>query len=104
MKKLCLSLGLTLMLTCWCGAGYFGLGTGPAFGQDYYSPSLSCNASDPACYGDYYRAPYADPLSQLLYYVAPPVEPRLPLSAPRDRRARERDREERATDRDRQER
>jgi hypothetical protein len=75
MKKLCLSLGLTFMLTCWCGAGYFGLGAGPAFGQDYYAPSLSCNASDPACYGDYYRAPYADPLSQMLYYVAPPVSP-----------------------------
>jgi hypothetical protein len=57
MKKFWLSLGLTLFLTCcWCGAGYYGLGTGPAFGQDYYS------------------APYADPLTQLLYYLAPPVQ------------------------------
>jgi hypothetical protein len=75
MKKFWLSIGLTLLITCcWCGAGYYGLGTGPAFGQDYYSPSLSCNPSDPSCYNDYYRAPYADPLSQLLYYIAPPVE------------------------------
>ena len=73
MKKFWLSLGLTLMLTCWCGAGNYGLGTGAAFGQDYYSPSLSCNPSDPACYRDYYRAPNADPLSQMLYYIAPPV-------------------------------
>jgi hypothetical protein len=73
MKKFWLSLGLTLMLTCWCGAGNYGLGAGPAFGQDYYAPSLSCNPSDPNCYQDYYRAPYADPLSQLLYYIAPPV-------------------------------
>jgi hypothetical protein len=73
MKKFWLSLGLTLILTCWCGAGNYGLGTGAAFGQDYYSPSLSCNPSDPSCYNDYYRAPNADPLSQLLYYIAPPV-------------------------------
>jgi len=53
MKKFWLSLGLTLILTCWCGAGYYGFGTCAAFGQSYYS------------------APYADPLSQLLYYVAP---------------------------------
>jgi hypothetical protein len=76
MKKFWLSLGLTLMLTCWCGAGDYGLGTGAAFGQDYYGPSLSCNPSDPSCYNDYYAAPYApDPLSQFLYYVAPPVPP-----------------------------
>jgi hypothetical protein len=53
MKKFWLSLGLTLILTCWCGEGYYGFGTGAAFGQSYYS------------------APYADPLSQLLYYIAP---------------------------------
>jgi hypothetical protein len=101
MKKLCLSLGLTLMLTCWCGAGYFGLGAGPAFGQDYYTPSLSCNASDPACYGDYYRAPYADPLSQLLYYIAPPVEPDYRYQRRENYRERhDRDRQERQ-DRDR---
>ena len=74
MKKFCLSLGLTAMLVCWCVGGNYGLGTGTAFGQDYYNRSLSCNASDPACYGDYYRAPYADPLSQFLYYAAPPVD------------------------------
>jgi hypothetical protein len=74
MKKFWLSLGLTLMLACWCGEGYYGFGTGAAFGQqNYYAPSLSCNPSDPSCYHDYYSAPYADPLSQWLYYVAPPV-------------------------------
>jgi len=73
MKKFWLSLTLTLILACWGGAGDYGLGTGAAFGQDYYTPSLSCNPSDPTCYNDYYRAPYADPLSQLLYYIAPPV-------------------------------
>ena len=74
MKKFWLSLGLTLMLACWCVGGNYGLGTGAAFGQDYYYPSLSCNASDPACYGDYYRAPYADPRSQYLYYNNPSVD------------------------------
>jgi hypothetical protein len=73
MKKFWLTLWLTLMLACWCGEGYYIFGTGTAFRQDYYSPSLSCNPSDPSCYNDYYRAPYADPLSQLLYYIAPPV-------------------------------
>ena len=44
----------------------YGFGTCAAFGQSYYS------------------APYADPLSQLLYYLAPPVQdqyyaaPRMP--------------------------
>ena len=56
MKKFCLSLGLTLILTCWYGGGYYGFGTCAALGQTYYS------------------APYADPLSQLLYYLAPPVQ------------------------------
>jgi len=73
MKKFWLSLGLTLILACWCGEGYYGFGTGAAFGQAYYSRGLSCNPRDPYCYRDYYRAPYADPLSQLLYYTAPPV-------------------------------
>jgi hypothetical protein len=74
MKKFWLSLGLTLILVCWCGEGYYGFGTGAAFGQDYYySQGLSCNPNDPYCYNDYYSAPYADPLSQLLYYIAPPV-------------------------------
>ena len=35
MKKFWLSLGIALMLTCWCGVGYYGLGTSPAFGQPY---------------------------------------------------------------------
>jgi len=74
MKKFWLSLGLTLMLTCWCGVGYYGFGTCPAFGQYYDPRGLSCNPSDPYCYHDYYAAPYADPLSQLLYFIAPPVE------------------------------
>jgi hypothetical protein len=74
MKKFWLSLGLTLMLACWCGVGYYGFEARPAFGQDYYTRGLSCNPSDPSCYHDYYAAPYADPLSQLLYYIAPPVE------------------------------
>jgi hypothetical protein len=76
MKKFWLSLTLTitLMLTCWCGAGNYGLGTGAAFGQDYFTPSLSCNATDPTCYNDYYRAPYSDSDSQYLYYTAPPVD------------------------------
>jgi len=102
MKKFWLSLGLTLFLACWCGAGYFGFRTGAAFGQDYYSRGLSCNPSDPSCYHDYYAAPYADPLSQLLYYIAPPVY--------RDQRYEERQRYERQEnnrerrDRERQER
>jgi hypothetical protein len=73
MKKFWLSLGLTLILACWCGEGYYGFGTRAAFGQSYHYRSLSCNPNDPYCYNDYYSAPYADPLSQLLYYLAPPV-------------------------------
>jgi len=73
MKKFWLTLGLTLMLTCWCGVGYYGFGTSPAFGQDYYYQGMSCDPRDPSCYRDYHGAPYADPLSQFLYYVAPPV-------------------------------
>jgi hypothetical protein len=68
MKKFWLSLGLTLILAGWCGAGYYGFGASAAFGQ-----YMSCNPNDPYCYNDYYAAPYADPLSQLLYYIAPPV-------------------------------
>jgi hypothetical protein len=81
MKKFWLSLGLGLMLACWCGGGYYGLGTCPAFaqyygyrGQNYDSRHLSCDPRDPSCYRDYHAAPYADPFSQLLYYIAPPVE------------------------------
>jgi hypothetical protein len=74
MKKFWLTLGLSLMLVCWCGVGNYGFGTRAAFGQDYYTRGLSCNPSDPSCYNEYYAAPYADPLSQLLYYIAPPVD------------------------------
>lgn len=74
MKIFWLSLGLTLILVCWCGEGYYGFGTRAALGQPYYSRGLSCNPSDPSCYNDYHAAPYADPLSQLLYYIAPPVD------------------------------
>lgn len=73
MKKFCLSLGLSLFLACWCGEGYYGFGTGIAFGQYYGSRHLSCDPRDPSCYRDYHAAPYADPLSQFLYYIAPPV-------------------------------
>ena len=72
MKKFWISLGLTLILACWCG-GYYGFGTGAAFGQYYQPRAFSCNPSDPYCYNDYYTAPYVEPLPQLLYYVAPPV-------------------------------
>ena len=80
MKNIWLSLGLGLILTCWCGGGYYGFGTGAAFGQ-YYDPRgqhygsrhLSCDPRDPSCYRDYHAAPYADPFSQFLYYIAPPV-------------------------------
>ena len=68
MKKFWLVLGLGLILTCWCG-----FGTGTAFGQYYGSRHLSCDPRDPSCYRDYHAAPYADPFSQFLYYVAPPV-------------------------------
>jgi hypothetical protein len=33
MKKFWLVLGLTLILACWCGGGYYGFGTSAAFGQ-----------------------------------------------------------------------
>jgi len=98
MKKFWLTLGLTLMLVYCCGVGYYGFGTSPAFGQDYYHRGLSCNPSDPSCYNDYYRAPSADPLSQLLYYIAPPVEPDYRYQR---RERRDRDREERREHEDR---
>ena len=107
MKKFWLSLGLTLMLSCWCGAGYYGLGTGAALGQDYYSPSLSCSPSEPNCYQDYYRAPYSDPLSQLLYYVAPPsgqYQSYQRQETNRERRVRERRELKERKERERQER
>jgi hypothetical protein len=72
MKKFWFVLGLSLILACWCGGGYYGFGTSAAFGQ-YYDPRVSCDSRDPYCYRDYHAAPYADPLSQFLYYVAPPA-------------------------------
>jgi len=73
MKKIWLSLGLSLILACWCGEGYYGFGVCAAFGQSRYSRHLSCDPNDPYCYNDYYSAPYADPLSQFLYFIAPPI-------------------------------
>ncbi len=52
MKKFWLTLGLTLMLVCCCGVGYYGFGTSSAFGQPYYSQGLSCDPNDPNCYND----------------------------------------------------
>jgi len=74
MKKFWLCLGLALILACWCGKGYYGFGTCPAFGQlGYYGGNVTCDPNDPYCYNDYYVAPTVDPLSQFLFYVAPPV-------------------------------
>jgi hypothetical protein len=72
MKKFWLSLGLTLILVCLGGGGYYGLGTSPSFGQ-YYNYS---NPYDPNGYNNYYSAPQADPLSQLLYYFIPQIQAR----------------------------
>ena len=90
MKKFWLSLGLALMLACWCGEGYYGFGTRAAFGQTYYRRSLSCNPSDPYCYNEYHSAPYADPNSQYLYYSAPPVGRDYRYETHGERRARDR--------------
>ncbi|MFA5183545.1 MAG: hypothetical protein WC405_19730 [Syntrophales bacterium] len=77
MKKLGLTLGLILMLTAWGGQGYQGFRSGPAYGQPapygpqpYYNPYYY---PPPYNYYNYYSAPYADPLSQFLYYVAPQI-------------------------------
>ena len=70
MKKFWLSLGLTLILVCLGGGGYYGFGTSPSFGQ-YYNYS---NPYDPNGYNNYYSAPHADPLSQLLYYFIPQTQ------------------------------
>lgn len=72
MKKFWLSLGLTLILVGWGGGGYYGFGTSPSFGQ-YYNYS---DPYDPNGYNNYYSAPHADPLSQLLYYFIPQTQDR----------------------------
>jgi hypothetical protein len=77
MKKFWLFLGLTLFLVCWGGGGYYGFGTCPAFGQSYYS------------------APYTNPLSQLLYYLAPQQNQTYYQDTNRDYRDRERQERER---------
>ena len=61
MKKFWLSLGLTLMLACWCGEGYYGFGTSCSLRAGLLFSSLSCNPSDPACYRDYYPRPICGP-------------------------------------------
>ncbi|MFA5261984.1 MAG: hypothetical protein WC450_12225 [Candidatus Omnitrophota bacterium] len=78
MKKLWLTLGLTLMLMAGGGQGYQGFGTSPACGQPppYYVPPPYNNPyyyPPPSNYYNYYSAPYSDPLSQFLYYVAPQI-------------------------------
>ncbi len=83
MKKFWLCLGIALILACWSGKGYYGFGTCPAFGQPYYGGNLSCDPNDPTCYNEYYAAPTANPLAQLLYYVAPPVVVVQPAYEPR---------------------
>ena len=85
MKKFWLFLGLTLILVCWGGGGYYGFETCPAFGQSYFS------------------APYENPLSQLLYYLAPPVNQNQSYYAPSqsyqetNRYYRDRERQRRAS-------
>ena len=77
MKKLWLTLSLTIILMAGGGQGYHGFGTGPAFGQPpqyappYYNPYYY---PPPYNYYNYYSAPYTDPLSQFFYYVVPQVE------------------------------
>lgn len=78
MKKLCLTLGLILILVGVGGQGYHSFGTSPACGQPPpYQPPPPYNNPyyypPPSNYYNYYSAPYADPLSQLLYYIAPQI-------------------------------
>jgi len=70
MKKFWLSLGLTLFFVFLGGGGYYGFGTTPSFGQDY----RYADPYDPNGYNNYYSAPKADPLSQLLYYFIPQTQ------------------------------
>jgi hypothetical protein len=70
MKKFWLSLGLTLFFVCLGGGGYYGFGTTPSFGQSY----RYADPYDPNGYNNYYSAPRADPLSQLLYYFIPQTQ------------------------------
>jgi hypothetical protein len=76
MKKLCLIVGLTLILAASGGQGYHGFGISPAIGQPPpYPPPPPYNnpyyVPQPYNYYNYYSAPNADPLSQFLFYLAP---------------------------------
>ncbi len=77
MKKLWLIFGLALILTAGGGQGYYGCGNSPAYGQPppYYAPPYNnpYYYPPPANYNNYYSAPYADPLSQFLYYAIPQI-------------------------------
>jgi hypothetical protein len=78
MKKVWITLALTLILAGWGGTGYLGFGTNPACGQPppYYVPPPYDNpyySPPPYDYYNYYSAPYADPFSQFLYYLAPQI-------------------------------
>ena len=75
MKIVWLILALTLVLVTWGGQGYHGFETCTAWGQPSPYPPPPYNNPyyypPPYNYYNYYSAPYADPLSQFLYYVAP---------------------------------
>jgi hypothetical protein len=78
MRRAWFTLCLILILTAWGGQGYHGPGTSPACGQPppYYPPPPYNNPyyyPPPSNYYNYYSAPYTDPLSQFLYYVAPQI-------------------------------
>jgi hypothetical protein len=75
MKKFWVTLGLFSILLVGGGQGFQGFGNSPALGQPpppppydnpYYYPP-------PSNYYNYYSAPYADPLSQFLYFIAPQI-------------------------------
>ena len=89
MKKVVLSLGLSLILTCWGWQGYSGFGASPAFGQPpppgYYDPYYC----DPNYYYNCYSAPYVDPNAQyFLYYLIPQIGEELQEQQERERHER----------------
>ncbi len=65
MKKIWLTIGLTLLL-----AGYLGFGAPPGLAQTWPPESYSCY-DYPYNYCDYYYAPYADPYAQFYFYNVP---------------------------------